>query len=329
LLLTLVVPLLLLAAPARADDAAIALAKQRFAAGKAAYGEGRFKDAVALFNEANSLDPHAELLYNVGQSYEKLDDVPNALRVFREYLRLLPNAADRAVVEQKCRHFEDRLRTRGVQQVTIMSSPIGATVILDDRAVGQAPWTGEIAPGKHVAVLKSPGYADLTRDFELPPDRAMDVDVSLSRPTGPLPPTTGPGVPPATGPIGSEPGTQPPQPPPDVPPPPRHVQPWTIATLAVGVAGMGAALGLEFARRGAESAARSEQVQIPYTDDINRMVTYQTASRALVGVGAALTVAGGVLLLVDLKPWASGDKSAKTGLGCSGGACGAFVSGRF
>ncbi len=299
LLPPLLLGLLLLAPAARADDAAIAQAKQRFAAGKAAYSEGRYKDAVVLFNEANSLDPHAELLYNVGQSYEKLDDVSNALRVFREYLRLLPNAGDRAVVEDKCRRFEDRLRLRGVQQVTILSSPLGATIILDDKAVGQAPWTGEISPGHHVAVLKSPGYADVVRDFQLAADRAMDVDVSLSRPAdappGPVSPTvpagTGAVTPPAVaGPVAQG-GPPPPLP---EPPPERHVAPWTYATLALGVGGLAAALGLEMARKGAESSARSDPTAIAYENDYNRMVTLQTASRVAVGAGAAVTVAVGV-----------------------------------
>ncbi len=112
-------------------------ARQRFAAGKQAYGEGRYKDAVALFLQANALDPHAELLFNVGQAYEKLDDVSNALRVFREYLRLLPDAADRALVEGKNRKFEARLRERGVQQVTVTSRPTAAAVIL--RRQGRRP----------------------------------------------------------------------------------------------------------------------------------------------------------------------------------------------
>ena len=41
-----------------------------------AYREARYKDAIDLFLQANRLDPHPELIYNVGQAYEKLGDVP-------------------------------------------------------------------------------------------------------------------------------------------------------------------------------------------------------------------------------------------------------------
>jgi tetratricopeptide (TPR) repeat protein len=329
---TLALPLMLctLAPPALADDP-VTQARQRFAAGRSAYGEGRYKDAVELFLQANALDPHAELLFNVGQAYEKLDDVSHALRVFREYLRLLPNAADRALVEEKDRKLEARLRERRVQQVTVLSRPSGATVVLDGKAVGQTPWTGDIEPGHHVAVIKSEGYADGTGDFTLAPEHAMDVEVPLARP-----PSSGPQSPEPPGPIG--PGVTPPTPPgpgPDVPPevPPtpaprgRHVAPWTIAALSVGVAGLGAALGLELARQGAENTAKNDPTQTGYQSALSQMTTFQTASRVLVGVGAVATAAGGVLLVLDLR--GGGDAPPKATVGCFAGACGAFATGRF
>ena len=70
----LLVPLLLLPAPARADGDASAQAKQRFTMGAQAYREARYKDAIQLFLEANRLDPHADLVFNVGQAYEKIGD---------------------------------------------------------------------------------------------------------------------------------------------------------------------------------------------------------------------------------------------------------------
>ena len=134
--------------------------------------------------------------------------------------------------------------------------------------------------GHHVAVLKSPGYADVVRDFQLAADRAMDVDVSLTRPAEAPPGPAGTATPPAAvGPVAQG------APPPPVPAPlhERHVAPWTYAALGLGVGTLGAALGIELARKGAENSARSDMTAIAYENDYNRMVTYQTASRALVG----------------------------------------------
>ena len=259
---------------------------------------------------------HADLVFNVGQAYEKIGDVSNALRSYREYLRLLPAAADRATVEASIKNLEARLRERGVQQVSIFSTPAGATLILDEKPVGQTPWTGEIAPGRHLAVLKATGYPDNAKEFLLASDRAMDLDIALS--------TAGSGV--TT--LAPRPGEAPVAPP-VMPPeaPQRHVAPWTIAALGVGVAGLGAALGLELARKSAESSARADPTQVGFKASYDSMQGKQLAARVLVGVGAAATAVGGVLLVLDLR--GTGSAPRKAAIGCVNGACGAFVSGRF
>jgi tetratricopeptide (TPR) repeat protein len=312
----LVIPLLLGAAPARADDASVAQAKQSFTQGAQAYREARYKDAIDLFLRANQLDPHPELIFNVGQAYEKLGDVPAALRSYREYLRLSPGVADRATVEASIKNLEARLRERGVQQVSIFSTPSGATLLLDQKVAGQTPWTGEIAPGRHLAVLRSQGFPDTAKEFVLLSDHAMDLDIALAA-----------GAQPAT-PAAAQPDPKgPPPAPPAAPPKKRGVAPWTIATLTVGLAGLAGALGAEIARESAESAAKSDLTQVGFKNSYDAMVTRQTAARVLVGVGAGLTAVGTVLLVVDLRSGSSAPPRA--GLGCVDGACGAFVSGRF
>src|SRR5580704_3012389 len=108
LILSLVVPLLLASPAARADGEVTAQAKQHFTAAVQAYREARYKDAIDLFRKANALDPHADLVFNVGQAYEKLGDVANALRSYREYLRLDPAVRDRPAVETSIRNLEAR-----------------------------------------------------------------------------------------------------------------------------------------------------------------------------------------------------------------------------
>src|SRR3954469_11854127 len=109
--------------PAGADD--ISDAQAKFKAARATYPKARYKDAIDLFLQANRLDPHPELVFNVGQAYEKAGDVPNALRAYRDYLRLAPEAADRATIETSIKNLEQRLREKGVQQVSVFSTPSG------------------------------------------------------------------------------------------------------------------------------------------------------------------------------------------------------------
>lgn len=314
------VALLVGGATARADDAATA--KALFQAGAQAYGAGNFQDAVRLFRRAYELDPHPELVYNVGQAYEKLGDVPNALRSFREYLRLAPDAKDRPAVEIGIQRLEHELAERGVQQISITSRPGGARLTLDGKDVGQTPWTGEIAPGRHRAVLHAAGHPDTPREFLLTGDRAIDIDVALLEPHAAGGAAAAPAVAPAQSPRTDEPAR-------DRPRAAPRVRPWTWATLGVGAAALAGSAGFELARQSAESDARSAPDQVAYGRDYDAMKSRQTTSRVLFGIGAIASAAGGVLLYLDLSRPDPSPTTAHLGAGCGAAWCGVRAGGHF
>lgn len=66
--------------------------------------------------------------------------------------------------------------------------------------------------------------------------------------------------------------------------------------LGMGAAALGGALACEVLRANAENDAEHEREQIRFAHDVHTMETDRTASRVLLGTGAALAVAGGVLL---------------------------------
>lgn len=82
-------------------------AAKLFEQATAHYRQGRFRDAVAEFLEADRLRPSAVLAYDVAQTYEKLGDPDHAAVYYREYLSRSPKAADRPVVEASLRNMED------------------------------------------------------------------------------------------------------------------------------------------------------------------------------------------------------------------------------
>ena len=283
-----------------------------FENGARAYQEGRYEDAVDLFLKAYTIDPQPELLYNVAQAYERLGDVRNALRSYRDYLRQHPNDQDRAFVETRVQNLEKRLREQGIQQVSVFSTPPGATVLLDDATVGKTPWTGEAPSGRHVIVLRHDGYVDARKEFVLT-DRAVDLDlalVSADRSTAP-PSTTLP--PPAPAPKAEADHA-------------AKIRPWTFVALGVGVAGLGASLTFELMRKSAETSAQNDVTQLAYHDDYETMKGRQTAARVLLGVGAAAAVAGGVLLYFDLRAGTPNDEKARVAFSCVTTGCG--LSGR-
>jgi tetratricopeptide (TPR) repeat protein len=320
--LGLLLALPLAPAPVRAEEppkAATELARKRFQEGARAFSEGRFKDAIDLFLDANRVDPNPAFAYNIGLAYEELGDASNALRWYRDYLRALPDAPDRKEIEPRIAHAEQHLRERGVQQVTLLSTPPGATLTIDGQRIGVTPWTGELVPGRHAIELELRGYVDLTDEFELPSDHAVDVPVTLqavpqaAAPTKALAPAPAPV--PAEEDVHRSKGLS-------------RVGPLTWTAFGVGAAGLGAALGLEMARSSAVDSARHSATQREGKDHYDQATSFQTASRVALGVGAAFAAAGGVLLYFDLS---SDPATPKRGVsaGCGGPTCGLSFDGTF
>jgi hypothetical protein len=296
---------------AEASPEAQESARKTYQAGAQAYAQGHYKDAIDLFLEAARIAPNPAFSYNIGLAYEQLGDPDNALRWYRDYLRELPDAPDRPDIEPRIRDAEQRLRERGVQQVTILSNPEGATVAVDGKPIGVTPWTGELPPGRHKLTLMLRNYSDAEQSFELPSDHAVDVRVSL---------TAG----------GGEVASAPPkEAPPSAPPPSLQgpgVRPLTWVAFGLGAAGLGTALGLEVARAGDVSSARSAPTNIDGKEDYDRAKSLETPARVAAGVGAAFAIAGGVLLYFDLR---SNDGATTAAAGCSPVSCGATFTARF
>jgi hypothetical protein len=74
---------------------------------------------------------------------------------------------------------------------------------------------------------------------------------------------------------------------------------WPWVTLGAGGVALGGALTFELLRRGSENAAEKEDTQIGYQEKLDQMESRQTTARILAGVGGALVIAGGVLVVVD------------------------------
>jgi tetratricopeptide (TPR) repeat protein len=277
-----------------ATDARRTQAKTRYEEGAAAYAAGRFKDAVDLFLAADRLAPSAPLSFNIARAYEKLGDDSGALRWYRDYLRRAPDAANASDVKGLVEKLEDRLSKKGVQQLSVMSTPEGATVSVDDRPVGVTPWTGDLLPGRHRVELSLRGFEENTLEVELAAHRSQDVSVALvARPdsSGAAPPSTPVAATTAAGPSPSR---------EDRTDESGGLGIWPWVTLGAGGVALGGALTFELLRQGSESDAKGDDTQVGYKEKLDQMESQQTMARILAGVGGGLVIAGGVLLVLDL-----------------------------
>lgn len=300
--------------------------KARYERGVAAYSAGRYKDAIDLFLQADALAPSAALSFNIARAYEKIGDDAACLQWYRDFRRRAPDAKNGREVDERIHSLEAALAKKGVQQFTVLSSPLGATVIIDDRPAGITPYTGQLPPGKHKVVLSLRGYSDSEQRLELSADRAQDLEVTLV----PAPESVAPGPVVAT----PAPAT------PRSVPAPEETAPasgprfgiWPYVTLGAGAAVLGGSLGFELARRSSEQKAEDAKTQVAYKEQLDREQSRQTTARVLAVVGGALVVTGGTLLVIDLTSRPKREHAlaeAKLGGFCLAEGCVFDVRGRF
>jgi tetratricopeptide (TPR) repeat protein len=282
-------------------------AKASFEQGMEAYRQGRYRAAIEQFQEADRLAPSPRLSFNVARAYEQMDDGPHALAAYRDYLRRSPAAENAAETSIRISELELELQKTGVQQLSVIATPPGATVIIDDVSRGVAPWTGELSPGSHRLLLRLRGYSDHSQSFELPARHAIDV-VSTLTALAPVP-APAPPAPPA---MQDAPG-------------PRW---WTWALFGGSTALLLGSGALELSRRSYENRASHDEEQIPSSQAYETMRSRMIAARVVLGTGVLMGAVGGVSLYFDLRPGPS-PHAASTGwsLACSSGECLALARG--
>jgi tetratricopeptide (TPR) repeat protein len=293
------------------EPSGVAAAKQNYEAGVKAYQNGRHEDAIRFFTEADRLAPSAPLSFNIARVYERMGAGGQAFRFYRDYLRRAPGAANAAEVRELVKKYQTELANRGRQQLCVLSTPSGATAIVNGNAVGATPWTGELEPGAYRVELRAPGFTLATRDVTLTLEQAEDVIVTLEA-TRPEPTTTATPQAPAPGTVA--PSSAPSSPEPQEPDAKTDFGPWPWVAIGAGGAALGGALVFEVLRASSEDAARRETRQIAFSEKFDQMESRRTTARVLLATGGALLLTGGVLLLVDEF---GGDADRTVGVGVS------------
>ncbi len=263
-------------------------AKAKYEQGVELYRAEHYADAVQLFLEADALSPSAALSFNIARAYEKLNDDAATLRWYRNYLRLNPEAPNAADVRQSIQTLSQSLSKKGIQQLTVLSTPPGATVAIDERALGVTPLTVELKPGAHHALVTLRGFADAKTEFTLAATTPLDLPFELAPAPAEAPP------------LSADTGTQTPANAPGEAPSRRFgVAPYVV--LGVGAAALGGSLIFEISRRSAQDSVKNDQTQIATQRDIDAMNSRQTTARILLGAGGILVATGATLLVLNTR----------------------------
>lgn len=146
----------LVASAQRIDDA-----RARFEEGQRLYEAGKFEDAIAAFEAAYKAKPHPNVLYNIGQAYERLLDYPSSVRFFERYLaETAPTAEFRNIVENRLRVLHN---LPGRVSVVTFPEKVTATFVAQDKSKasveesGVTPKVFRLAPGDYTLRLEAAG----------------------------------------------------------------------------------------------------------------------------------------------------------------------------
>jgi hypothetical protein len=286
--------------PSAVSEAQKQHAKELYQKGVAAYRAGQFSEAIDKLLDADRVMPNAAFSYNIALAYQAMGDERSALRWLRGYLRQSTKKDEKAA--EKVRVLEAELQAKGLQQVTVLSKPGGATLRIDGSVLGLTPFTTEIVPGSHYVTLTLDGYKTVQKSLELRPERSVDVDISLE-PAEPIASTDVTSQPALSAPPPSAPPAATERPQPAPPADSGHsshaLRPLTWASVGVGTALLGGSVVFELMRASAEKEARAAS-QADYPSDYDKVKSRQTVARVLAITGGVVLTTGIILLTVDL-----------------------------
>lgn len=146
--------------------------------GARAYAEGRYRQAIEYFRSSREAGGPPLEQWNVAKCLERLDE-PEAAE--KELLRYLDEpglpSADRYEAQQELADIRKK-----PAQLTVVTTPPGAQLILDDHHVDRkTPASTEAAPGPHVLLVELAGYEPVKKRLELRFGRVYLLELRLDR----------------------------------------------------------------------------------------------------------------------------------------------------
>lgn len=162
-----------------------------FEAGRAAFDQGRYQDALGYFDRAYQLSRRPQLLYNLGQVHDRLRHDEEALTAFQQYLKQVPGAENRAEVE----HRIQAMRQAMYGSLHFTLTPANAEVWIDGEAK-PLDNTGriQVTTGSHEILVRAAGHDELRQRMNVRGGDMIELPISLQPNDGSAPVATTPAV---------------------------------------------------------------------------------------------------------------------------------------
>jgi len=124
-----------LASPAHAENAASA--REHYERGTKFYDIGKYDDAIREFEAAYEAKSDPAFIYNLAQAHRLAGHNQEALQLYRNYLRYVPNPPNRADIDERIRGLEKAIAERSAS----------GTATPPSTAPSQQPGSASTSPG--------------------------------------------------------------------------------------------------------------------------------------------------------------------------------------
>ncbi len=125
-------------------------AEELFRNGERLYTEGSYESAILAFQECYELSREPQLLYNIGNAYERLGDFANSRRYLDQYRAFAPEK-EREALSRRIQALDQRQREKEQKEreaaATTTPDP-GTSVVTQPRSEAQPPPPADAPPPK-------------------------------------------------------------------------------------------------------------------------------------------------------------------------------------
>ncbi len=258
-----------------------------------------FEAAIAQYQESLRLYPTKSAMFNLGNSQRAAHHYAEALSTLERLQATYPELAEpmRGATERQLLELRALTGPLSIEVLVDGVPAQGVQVMLDGAEIGTTPidpWRVDL--GKHEVVATKQGFQPARQQVVVKSPQGLSVQLALVVEPPPKPEPASPPVAPIETPAPAEPD------------PIVDTGPGSQATVGWVAVGVGGALLLGGAVTGAMALSVDSDLADACVDgscppakrsDVDKLDTLAVTTDVLLGVGAAVAITGGVLLLLD------------------------------
>lgn len=258
-------------------------AKKHYGEGEKKFKAADYSGALAEFQEADSIKSTPQSQRYIGLCQDNLGHYGEAVTYYEKFLTAVPDKMKKEGDELKARIAQIKAMPA---RIHVETTPPGATIVADGKAMGTSPTDIELSQGKHIVHIELAGYLPIDKDVDVSYGAKTDLRSELvAKPTEP--------VVVATNPTPTEP-VKPVEPPKEEKKEPRSKVPAFITGgLAIVAIGVGTGFGI------AALAKKSDFDKSPTADTADTGENFALVADMAFGVAITLGVTSAVLFLTN------------------------------